>query len=136
MGVKFTPSRAITCPHCGMLALSLEVNTDQIYAPSLGGQERDPNWRFVDSHGHVHTYQNQEKMWEWVVDYSYWCDFCRDDHDAGEFRCKHCGDEVTPGTRKEMNPYIAGEEHRTLQPCGHELSIEEFEVVLETMNAK
>jgi hypothetical protein len=69
-------------------------------------EETDPNWRFVDASGHVHTYAPDGSVptVESVSLGTYWCEGCCDEHEDFETRCVRCGERVTPGTRAPSGP--------------------------------
>lgn len=62
----------------------------------------DKNWRHTDSHDHDHSWQEGPDHYptlEWIVDDTWWCTDCEDDHQDGHWACRLCGEEVTPGQR-------------------------------------
>lgn len=94
--------------------------------------ENDPDWVYVDSHGHHHRWmtgpdsdlpltkpQQQDStvpFLRFVVDTEpHWCELCDGDYQPGHYECVICGDEVTPGHRRfvERN-YIPGPKHFTI----------------------
>lgn len=102
--------------------------------------EADPKWRFVDSHGHEHRWENYEikgGLWvegaelptlRWVTDET-WVDEDNYEREEGHYECRECGDEVKPGRR--MPPAI----RRTIPGMRH-LYIDGEEVSEETFKAK
>lgn len=34
---------------------------------------------------------------EWVVTGGYWCEQHQEEHEEGEFRCRQCGEPISPG---------------------------------------
>lgn len=72
--------------------------------------EPDPEWRFVDSHGHGHFYDPKAKTWptlEWVI---LPCTMGHgDDCEAeGFYRCPLCNEQISPGTRPPRPVTIRG----------------------------
>lgn len=65
--------------------------------------EWDPNWRYVDRAGHGHFGSSEAgkplPTLVWTITRTYWCEDCGDEHDEGEWRCPHCEEAITPGTR-------------------------------------
>lgn len=62
--------------------------------------ERDPDWCATDSNGHEHYMQDGKyPTLEWVVTGTYWCEMHNEDHKEGEWRCRECGEHVSPGMR-------------------------------------
>jgi hypothetical protein len=58
----------------------------------------DKNWRFTDENGHEHYWQDND--WPTlvtVVDETYWCEDCGDDHQNTHLACAICGVTVEPG---------------------------------------
>jgi hypothetical protein len=83
---------------------TLEVKQDVSYVETMGGDEPDPNWRYVDEAGHEHTYAatgDHYPTLREVIGPSYWCDTCRDEHEDYEAtyrECVQCGERITPAT--------------------------------------
>jgi len=63
------------------------------------GPEADKDWREIDSHGHEHYWDKGWPTLEWVVTGGYWCEMHNEEHEEGEWRCRECGEHVTPGMR-------------------------------------
>lgn len=67
----------------------------------MGGPAADPKWRYTDRKGHKHyATKEQYPRWptlRWIVDRSYWCPDCRDEHDEGHWECVQCGEVIEPG---------------------------------------
>jgi hypothetical protein len=69
--------------------------------------EPDPDWASTDHHGHQHHYDKDAlaagrhyyPTLEWVIDETFWCDDCGDEHTEGHWQCPLCGEAVTPGLR-------------------------------------
>lgn len=84
------------------LTISREyINVETLEPPT----EKDPDWRFVDPAGHVHTYRS--RRWKWVVTGYCGCAICACDDEPfewGEFRCTVCGALVEPGRRPAPPP--------------------------------
>lgn len=72
------------------------------------GNEPDPAWRYTDKAGHEHyRYEHGPEPYPtlaWVVDQTYYCPDCRDDHEEGHYECPVCCEHVAPGTRSAQ-PY-------------------------------
>lgn len=73
---------------------------------------RDDNWRFTDAAGHEHFYVDGYPAYPtvWIVDATFWCGDCEEEHEDGHYECSLCGEQVVPGT-KPPSPYptyIAG----------------------------
>lgn len=61
---------------------------------------RDPDWRYIDKEGHLHALVAKEwPTLTWVVDRTYWCDSCNDEHQEGHYECNICGETIEPGMR-------------------------------------
>ena len=81
---------------------------------SLGGiQKPDQKWTHIDSNNHKHQYDSDKlPTLEYVepITEEYWCDDCNDSHDQiikeGCYKCKLCGEKVTPGYVNDTSPYI------------------------------
>lgn len=84
----------------------VEISREYINVETAMPQmERDPDWRFVDAAGHVHTYRS--RRWKWVVTSVCGCSICWDDgepYEYGEYRCTVCGALVEPRRRPVRNP--------------------------------
>jgi hypothetical protein len=78
------------------------INVETAITP----RERDPDWVYVDSHGHEHRWPTGRKRatWEEVEISRWWCYECHDEHVDYETRCRKCGDPVKPGMRDVANP--------------------------------
>lgn len=65
----------------------------------------DPSWRYTDTAGHEHCYDDGYPTLELVtVSEPYWCPDCHEEHEGDtELRCRLCGEQVTPGTRVSSN---------------------------------
>lgn len=59
---------------------------------------RDKDWREIDPSGHEHYMQDGGyPTLEWVVTGGYWCEMHNEEHEEGEWRCRQCGEPVSPG---------------------------------------
>lgn len=70
--------------------------------------EPDPNWRFVDAAGHVHT-RAEDGGYPTLkprTDGEYWCETCCDFHEDYVSVCKLCGEVVVPGSRTPTTPEV------------------------------
>jgi hypothetical protein len=72
----------------------------------------DANWRFTDAAGHPHRCEydaaDNYPTLLLVVEETYWCETCCDEHQAVHRECRQCGETVTPGTTGPGTRYIAG----------------------------
>jgi hypothetical protein len=57
----------------------------------------DEKWTYTDRHGHQHRYDHGYPTLVWIVDETYWCDDCRDEHEEGHYQCPLCGEHIEPG---------------------------------------
>lgn len=60
----------------------------------------DPNWRFTDAQGHEH-YRDTDGEYptlRTVVDETYWCSDCNDEHTDTHLECAICGETIQTGT--------------------------------------
>lgn len=79
----------------GTLRKETEVIAFTSNAPS-----RDPDWTYTDKRGHEHHYEGGlYPTLRWVVDETYWCDDCQEDHEDGHYECPECGEHIEPGMR-------------------------------------
>lgn len=111
-----------------------EIESEPITFRTLGGPAPDPEWKAVDLAGHEHQYvagaQLGEPHWptlEWVVDETYWCDTCRDEHDKGHWECKQCGETVEPGMVMEGPKTITKPGRTTYKINGNPVDPETWE---------
>jgi DNA-directed RNA polymerase subunit RPC12/RpoP len=68
----------------------LDVTSDSPYA--------DESWTFTDQAGHQHRYDHGYPTLSWVVDETWWCEDCGDEHTEGHYECPLCGERIIPGT--------------------------------------
>ena len=79
------------------------TNVEPITFRTAGGPSPDPKWKFTDSEGHEHSAYPESPdrpTWptlKWVVDETYWCETCRDEHESGHHECAVCGETIEPG---------------------------------------
>lgn len=79
---------------------SFRVEQETTTFTTLGGPAPDPKWAFTDRQGHRHVAGTRSERWptlRWVVDKTYWCDLCRDEHQEGHYECRECGQAIEPG---------------------------------------
>jgi hypothetical protein len=91
----------------------------------------DPTWRYTDSFGHEHRREaNSYPTLTWVIDRTYWCEGCRDEHTEGHYECRECRQWVTPGLVPAplYREYVPGMTHYYLND--EEISREEYERLL------
>lgn len=70
------------------------------YLEPINGWGPSESWRFTDSHGHEHYYDNGYPTLEQKEEEEYWCDFCDEFHSGKSYYvCKECGDKVYPSTK-------------------------------------
>ena len=72
----------------------------------------DANWTFTDTAGHRHhcEYEAAEHYptLVTVVDETYWCEDCEDEHELTHQACRLCGEKIRPGTTGPGTKYITG----------------------------
>mgnify|MGYP001558848463 CR=1 FL=1 len=78
------------------------TETEPIRIDTLGGPAADPKWKFTDAKGHEHRAYTETgtPTWptlKWVVDETYWCEDCQDEHHEGHYECAICGETIEPG---------------------------------------
>jgi len=95
----------------------LEVITESIDVTAM--VEPDPDWKYTDSSGHVHRYDDSAPDGPYpTLEYRAWhechgdgldCDY-EDDQDLcyPVLGCKRCGEHVVPGTRTGQSRSIPG----------------------------
>lgn len=83
----------------------LRIEVDVIEVSQLGPKP-DKRWRYTDHQGHEHYWAADYPTLEWVIDYTYWCCDCGDEHSEGHWACAICGEEIEPGT---VGPLLARE---------------------------
>lgn len=82
---------------------TLEIETEMIDVTSSLPYP-DEQWTYTDQQGHAHRYSRQAAgdyypTLAWVVDETYWCDDCQDEHTDGHYECAICGEHIEPGLR-------------------------------------
>jgi hypothetical protein len=58
----------------------------------------DQQWRYMDRTGHEHHWDNGYPTLATVVDETYWCDDCDDEHQISHLECPQCHETITPAT--------------------------------------
>ena len=75
--------------------LSFEV--EQIDVTS-GLPYPDERWTYTDHHGHEHYRRDGGyPTLTWIVDETYWCGDCDEEHTEGHWECSICGERIEPG---------------------------------------
>lgn len=58
----------------------------------------DTRWTFTDANGHRHRYEDGAyPTLVRVVDETYWCPDCNEDHEVTHLGCRECGERIEPG---------------------------------------
>jgi len=101
---------------------------DVIEVTSIANLDPDPNWTYMDSHGHKHKWKESElPTLEWTID-----EPADDEYPAiGHYACKQCGEEVDIGYLKDMEGYrrfTTGAKHYAIDSV--EVSEEEYQTEL------
>lgn len=87
----------------GVMTTTFSQETEPVTVNTLGGPAPDPDWTFTDAEGHEHRAypgDSDKPTWptlKWVVDRTYWCEDCRDEHEEGHYACAICGEAIEPG---------------------------------------
>jgi hypothetical protein len=71
----------------------------------------DPDWTYTDRAGHQHRREGREyPTLVVVVEDTWWCEDCRDEHTDEHLECAQCGETIVPGTvgPHAMREYIPG----------------------------
>ena len=91
--------------------------------------EVDPDWRYVDEAGHLHAYvDGKTPTLEWVVDRTWWCEDCGENHEDGHLACKVCREEIEPG--RKPGPSVQHRPGRvSYSLCGQPIAREDAERV-------
>lgn len=77
----------------------IHVEVEQITVDTMGGPSPDPDWHYTDHHGHPHLRIGDEwPTLRWVVDRTYFCEDCQDEHEEGHWECVRCHEHIAPGT--------------------------------------
>lgn len=94
---------------------TIDVEQEPVEVTS-GLPHRDDTWRYTDRAGHEHTWdENAYPTLTWVVDSTYWCADCSDEHEDGHYECRLCGERITPGTTFDAaRRFIPGPRSATL----------------------
>jgi hypothetical protein len=78
----------------------------------------DERWTYTDRAGHEHRYDKQAPgdyypTLSWVIDETYYCPDCHDEHTEGHWECPQCGERITPGSAgpDRFRRYIPGLTH-------------------------
>jgi hypothetical protein len=58
----------------------------------------DRSWRYTDRESHEHYWQDGYPTLTRVVDETYWCADCGDEHTESHLECPLCGEHIEPGT--------------------------------------
>lgn len=74
----------------------LRIETDQIEVTS-NLPKPDRSWRYIDAQGHEHYWRDGWPTLVTVVEDTYWCADCNDEHDDTHFECPQCGEWISPG---------------------------------------
>lgn len=84
----------------GTLTATREIEMVRSMSP-----QPDPNWTYTDAASHKHTREGHSyPTLKRVVERTYWCESCRDEHEDTHLECAQCGEEIEPGT-VPPNPY-------------------------------
>lgn len=78
-------------------AFSIRSETQMIDVTS-NAPRRDPDWTYIDHNKHLHTLA--KGLWPtltWIIDETYWCTTCGDEHANGHWECRECGERIEPG---------------------------------------
>lgn len=74
----------------------LRVETEMIDVTS-GLPRPSKSWTYTDQQGHQHRYDDGYPTLVTVVERTYWCDECNDEHQDTHLACGLCGEEISPG---------------------------------------
>lgn len=58
----------------------------------------DKSWRYTDQQGHEHYWRDGWPTLTRVVDETYWCGECNDEHHDTHLECRVCHETIEPGT--------------------------------------
>lgn len=88
-------SSAVTLPGGGRLQYTQQM-TEVHYESDL-----DRNWTYTDTAGHRHHCDyhapDHYPTLRVVVDRTYWCEDCHDEHEDSHLECRQCGETIRPG---------------------------------------
>jgi len=103
----------------------LAMETEQIEVTSALPQPNQ-NWHYIDRQGHEHYWRDGYPTLVGVVDETYWCADCGEDHTDSHWGCATCGEEITPGTYVDTSRrFVPGLTSFTLN--GEPITQERFE---------
>lgn len=119
----------------------LVIETEQIEV-TTNLPRQDQNWRFTDAAGHEHRWVAGSEpdmpypTLKRVVDSTYWCDGCREEHDEAHLECRLCGEAIEPGMvgPEPFRKFIPG--RRSAYLNGQPISGERAEELLAQARAK
>lgn len=75
----------------------VNVHRDAIVVPVMDAVDPDPKWEYTDLAGHVHRWVDRAvPTVKRVVDYTYWCSLCSDEHESTHEECRECGEWIVP----------------------------------------
>lgn len=96
--------------------VQLETEVEPILVRTPGGVAYDPAWTYTDREGHGHRTEDGRPTLRWIIDETYWCDTCQDEHEVGHWECEQCGEMIKPGTvlRGPEERYLPGRRYTTL----------------------
>jgi hypothetical protein len=111
---------------------TLSVSVDVVEVTDMQPRP-DKSWRYTDKQGHEHYYDGYPVPYPTlthVLDETYWCQDCRDDHTDGHLECRICGEHINPGLTgpSAFREYVPGLRHYKLD--GVEITEERFTELL------
>lgn len=74
----------------------LITEIEQIEVTSMSPRP-DHSWRYTDRHGHKHYWRDGYPTLARVLDETYWCSDCGDEHTKSHWECPLCGKHIEPG---------------------------------------
>jgi len=77
---------------------TLRIEVEEVEVTS-NAPRTDEAWTYTDQRGHEHYWRDGYPTLRYVVDETYWCGDCRDEHTEGHYECLECGEHITPGMR-------------------------------------
>lgn len=98
-----------------------------------GWPKPDKSWTYTDQQGHEHRYDDGWPTLVTVVERTYWCDECNDEHQDTHLACAICGEEIAPGMKPPSlaREFIPGQIRATLN--GEQISKEQYEEIIATL---
>lgn len=117
---------------------TLETDTEVVEYRTLGGPEPDPDWTYTDKAGHQHHYTKDYPHWptlKWILDRTYWCESCQDDHEEGHWACAICEEEIKPGEVNRAPRTISRPGRITYLVDGEPVTKERFDDVAKEVQA-